>query len=106
MTIMVMMKPDRRAVSVSALKASLSRYLRRVKAGEEVIVMERDRPVARLVPLAGGAPPTERLRALEREGRIRLGTGRLPEDFWRLPRPHDAKGAVGEALREEREQSR
>ena len=39
-------------VSVSKLKASLSEYLARVQAGEEVTVMSRKRPVAKLVPIA------------------------------------------------------
>lgn len=79
--------------------------MRRVKAGEEVIVTERDRPIAKLVPLAG--PPSDaQLRAMAREGRIRLGSGRLPEAFWRLPRPKDPKGVVRRALEEEREQGR
>ncbi len=100
------MSENDRTASVSMLKASLSRYLRQVKAGEEVIVTERDRPVAKLVPVTGPAPTTAHLREMEREGRIRLGGGRLPGDFWRLARPKDARGLVRKALTEEREQSR
>ena len=100
------MSSDRRSVPVTALKASLSRYLRRVKAGEEVIVTERDRPVAKIVPIGGAAPEAAHLRALEREGRIRLGTGRLPREFWRLPRPRDAKGLLRRALQDERDEGR
>ena len=36
---------------VAQLKAQISHYLRRVKAGEEVIVTERGIPVARIVPI-------------------------------------------------------
>ena len=36
-----------RTATVSKLKASLSEYLRQVKAGEEVLVTERGRPIAR-----------------------------------------------------------
>ena len=36
--------------TVSRLKMSLSTYLRQVKAGEEVVITERGRPIARLVP--------------------------------------------------------
>jgi prevent-host-death family protein len=39
-------------VSVRQLKASLSRYLKRAAAGEEVTVTSRGRPVARLVRAA------------------------------------------------------
>lgn len=100
------MNTERRAVPVTALKASLSRYLRRVKAGEEVIVTERDRPVAKIVPITGTLPEAAHLRALEREGRIRLGTGRLPPEFWRLPRAKDAKGLLRRALHDERDEGR
>ena len=40
--------------SVSELKANLSRYLREVRRGGEVEVLDRGAPVARLVPAAGG----------------------------------------------------
>jgi hypothetical protein len=46
------------------------------------------------------------LRDLERQGLIRLGTGRLPRDFWNLPRARDSRGAVLKALLDERESGR
>lgn len=39
-------------VSSSHLKARLGRYLRHVRAGKELVVTDRDVPVARLVPIA------------------------------------------------------
>ncbi|MCY4220522.1 MAG: type II toxin-antitoxin system prevent-host-death family antitoxin [Thiotrichales bacterium] len=46
-------------VSISELKTNLSRYLREVRRGGEVQVLDRGAPVARLVPAAatdnGGA---------------------------------------------------
>ena len=47
-TILVMMS----TVSISELKANLSRYLREVRRGGEVQVLDRGAPVARLVPAA------------------------------------------------------
>lgn len=38
-------------VPVSQLKAKLSEHLRRVETGGTVIVLDRKRPIARLVPL-------------------------------------------------------
>ena len=35
--------------NISKIKAELSKYLRFVKSGEEVIIMDRDQPVAKLV---------------------------------------------------------
>ena len=44
-----------RTTTVSQLKMSLSAYLRQVKAGEEVVVTEHGRPIARLLPGRAGS---------------------------------------------------
>ena len=92
--------------TVSKLKASLSEFLRRVKAGEEVLVTERGRVIARLSPAASSAALPEHLREMERQGLVKLGTGKLPREFWRMPRPKDPKGLVMKALLEERADGR
>lgn len=92
--------------TVSKLKASLSEVLRRVKAGEEVLVTERGRVIARLSPPVSSSDLPESLRDLERRGLVRLGTGKLPKDFWRIPKPKDPKGLVMKALLEERAEGR
>ena len=93
----------KKTAAVAELKAQLSRYLSRVKAGEEILVTERGAPVARLVPVSAGAPDHKHLRDLERQGLIRLGTGKLPADFWKLPRARDPRASVRKAVSEERE---
>ena len=93
----------RKTAAVAELKAQLSRYLSRVKAGEEILVTERGTPVARIVPVATGALEHERWRDLERQGLLRLGSGKLPKDFWKLPRPRDGRAAVRKAVADERE---
>ena len=40
-----------RSATVSKLKATLSEHLARVKAGEEVIITERGKPIAKIVPI-------------------------------------------------------
>lgn len=92
-----------KTATVVRLKAELSRYLRLVKGGDEVVVTERGVVVARLVPTPKGRGDFESLRDLERQGLIRLGRGRLPRDFWKLPRGRDPRGAVLKALLAERE---
>ncbi len=42
-------------VGVRELRQNLSRYLERVKAGEDLVVSEHGRVVARLVPAGGAA---------------------------------------------------
>ncbi|MGC2109533.1 MAG: type II toxin-antitoxin system prevent-host-death family antitoxin [Candidatus Korobacteraceae bacterium] len=40
-----------RTVNISQLKANLSAHLQLVQDGEEVLVCDRDRPVARIIPV-------------------------------------------------------
>lgn len=40
-------------VGIRELRADLSRWMKRVRAGEEVVVTDRGKAVARLVPFAG-----------------------------------------------------
>ena len=99
------------SAGVAKLKARLSEYLARVKSGEEVLVTDRGRPVARLVPVGIGAAAddeaeTARLRTMEREGLVRLGSGRLPEGFFDKARTRDPDGLLVEAVLEEREEGR
>ncbi len=93
-------------VAVRELKARLSEYLAHVKAGEEVVVTERGRSIARLVPMASSDTLPERLEEMERLGLVRLGSGWLDEEFWDLPRVKDPDGRVLGALSEEREEGR
>lgn len=44
------MTMTRSNVKISELKAKLSKYLRMVKKGGEVIVMDRETPVAKILP--------------------------------------------------------
>lgn len=59
-------------VGIADLKAHLSGYLRTVKKGETLLVVERGTPVARMVPVAdlrGGVvsrPPTRDLASVKR----------------------------------------
>jgi prevent-host-death family protein len=48
------MAVKRRTVNVHEAKSTLSRLLKRVQAGEEIVIARGGQPVARLVPLAGG----------------------------------------------------
>jgi prevent-host-death family protein len=96
-----------KSATVSKLKATLSEFLARVKAGEEVIVTERGRPIAKIVPIPrSGSADSAHLLDLARAGLVRIGSGKLPEGFWKLPRPKDKQGAALKALLEERAEGR
>ena len=103
MTILVIMQ----TVPVAKLKATLSEFLAKVKAGEEVIVTERGKPIAKIVPLSqDDSRLSPHLRELERLGLARIGFGRLPRGVWALPRPQDEHGAAVRALKDERTEDR
>ncbi len=91
---------------IGQLRDGLSRYIDEVREGNEILVLDRDRPVARIVP-AGGAPQAagsdaERLLDLERRGLIRRGKGRYPAVL-KDATPVKVRGSVLADLRSERE---
>ena len=100
--------------TISEVKNGMSAYLRRVKSGESVLVLEHRTPVARIVPVGLGAGDGKeadsvaedaKLARLERTGIVaRLGSG-SPLDVLGSPLPSGA--GVLEALLDERsEESR
>ena len=100
--------------TISEVKDGMSAYLRRVKSGESVLVMERRTPVARIVPVGLGSQSAgegdhvdreAKLARLERAGIVvRRGSG-SPLDV--LGQPLRAGAGVLDALLEERsEESR
>jgi prevent-host-death family protein len=95
-----------KTAAVSELKSHLSEYLSRVKAGSEILITDHGKPIARLVPLARPNNLRESLVIMEKQGLIKIGSGKLPKDFWAMDRPKDPKGLVLKALLEEREEGR
>jgi prevent-host-death family protein len=94
-----------KSAKIADLKNNLSRYLEHVKAGGSVMVLERDRPIAQIVPLSESrgrrAGTDARLARLERRGIIRRGTGGLP-DWLGQRRPPRLRGSVLKDLLAER----
>lgn len=88
--------------SISELKARLSAYLDIVRQGDDVLVTDRGRVIARLAPVSGDVSDDSRRDALIRSGRIRPATARLPKSFWAAPRPRDDEGRSLSALLDER----
>ena len=83
--------------SISELKANLSRYLREVRRGGEVQVLERGVPIARLVPPAENDEDGARER-LVGAGLLRPGEGRAGAilDEAPLVLPVSISGALAE----------
>ena len=94
----------KKTATISQLKMSLSSYLRQVKTGEEVLITEHGRPIARLLPIRNDVSMSEHLQEMERKGLLKRGEQSLPADFWNLPRPADPQGAVRSTVLDEREE--
>ena len=88
-------------VSVSVLKARLSEFLRRVRAGDTLVVTERGAPVAIVAPLPMGEYESA-VNALVEQGLVRPPSAALPDDFWSRPRPKDPSGRCRAAVVQER----
>ena len=58
--------------NIATLKNSLSRYLKSVQAGQEVVVLDRQQPIARIVPFrqAAESEGTDPLEAMVQRGTI------------------------------------
>ena len=103
MAIMALMK----TVSISELKNRLSAYLDMVRAGESVMVLDRDLPVA-VIQKVGEVPEADpRLLRLERAGLVRRPAGGPGPGLALLNEPPPKSSAsVLQALVEDRREGR
>jgi len=95
-----------KTATISHAKNHLSELLAGVKRGESVLILERDRPIARIVPVeASERDDDERLADLERRGIIRRAA-KPPRKT--LPPPIDwpEGGDLLDALLRDREEAR
>jgi prevent-host-death family protein len=82
-------------VGIRELRADLSRWIKRVHAGEDVLVTDRGKPVARIVP----ASRRSKLDELIAAGIVTPAPNRGPR---RRPQPIRAKGTVSDLVAEQR----
>ncbi len=96
-----------RSVNIAELKNKLSSYVAYAKAGETIVVRDRNRPVAKLIPFVGGDASEDDL-ALVAAGHMRLGAGTLTmEEILAMPRGRmtpeaEARGAATQAVLDDR----
>ena len=89
-----------KTVNIGTLKNKLSSYLQDVRNGEEVIVQDRKKPIARIVPIKSTDFTNEELYLAS------IGVMILPENpkgidweaFWAAPRPEVSDEAVKKAI--------
>lgn len=91
--------------TISELKNRLSEYLKKVRAGQTVLIFDREQPVARLERVTGDAQGEGRLARLERAGLLRRARSETPLKALRaaVPKP---RRSVAQALLEERREGR
>lgn len=91
---------------ISEVKNQLSRYLALVRRGEVVRILDRDVPVAQIVPITSATPGrsvgTEALAELERKGLVRRGSGTVPREILDRNPPGRASGVLRALLEERR----
>ena len=88
-----------KSIKVSELKAHLSKYLRMASRGSQILVKDRDDPIAQLGPPHADASSWRDRMALE--GRLRLGTqGWNALSVSKLDRAIDIQASL-QAVREE-----
>ena len=81
-------------VGIRELRADLSRWIKRVREGDEVLVTDRGKPVARIVPMNGERKIDKLIAAGLISARPKPSSG--------SPRPVKADGPISDLVSEQR----
>jgi prevent-host-death family protein len=96
-----------RTVNIAELKNKLSTYITYAKAGETVIIRDRNTPVAQLVPMPALDDLDEEERELIASGKMRAAQRPWnPERFLAMPRGKIEGNGLTQALLDERAEGR
>jgi prevent-host-death family protein len=91
-----------RSANIADLRNHLTQYLKEVRAGEEIIIRDRQTPIAKIVPLAHDDDAEEA--ELVAAGLMRKGTGKLPASFWRIRRAAIDPQVAADAVSRDRDE--
>ena len=91
-----------RSTNIADLRNHLTRYLKEVRAGEEIVVRDRQRPFAKIIPLAPDADAEDA--ALVAAGLMRKAERALPAGFWRVRRARISRDAAAAAVSRDRDE--
>lgn len=89
--------------TISQLKDRLSAYLKKVRAGRTILVVDRDQPIAHIERIEPGGAADDRVARLERAGLVRRGKGRVDPGALRRDMPRARASVLGALLDERRE---
>ncbi len=82
-------------VGIRELRADLSRYLKRVREGEEITITDRGTPIARITPADGRSKLDELIAA----GAVTPPVSRGPRT---VPKPIKIRGGISDLVDEQR----
>jgi len=92
-------------VTISQLKNGLSAYLKKVRAGQTVLILDRNEPIAVLERVTNKTlADDERLARLEQAGLIKRSKTSDPVGALRRYKPIKVKASLVQAVIEEREE--
>lgn len=89
-------------VNISELKNHLSVYLETVKNGEEIIIQDRNRSIAKLVPLPENRYESEELELIADGVLSPPQISKLPVSFWNEELPEISLERVVKVITDER----
>jgi prevent-host-death family protein len=92
-----------RSANIADLRDHLTQYLREVRAGGEIVVRDRQRPIAKIVPFTVDDDDADDA-ALVTAGLMRKGSGTLPPSFWKARRSRVPLKAVVAAVTADRDE--
>lgn len=92
-----------RSTNIADLRNRLTQYLREVRAGEEIVVRDRQRPIAKIVPFTVDDDDADDA-ALVAGGLMRKGSGTLAPSFWKTRRSRVTRQAAVAAVSADRDQ--
>jgi prevent-host-death family protein len=94
-----------RSVNVAELKNRLSKYLTFAKAGEEIVIRDRNLPVAKLVPFVSSDDASEEELLLVAAGKLRIPKTPVNiEELLKIPTGRVSGSDGIQALLDEREE--
>lgn len=92
-----------RSANIADLRNRLTQYLKEVRAGGEIIVCDRQRPIAKIVPLTVEDESSDEA-ALVAAGLMRKAERPLPPSFWKARRASVTARAAAAAVSGDREE--
>jgi prevent-host-death family protein len=94
-----------KTTNIAQLKAQLSAYLAYVQDGEEVLVKDRNKPIAKIVPLHTPQSTSQELVALAAAGLVKLPEvqGGAPKSLRSIPKTRLIRKSMSALMKEDRD---